>query len=96
MATFAARRLLDMSDNTAHIIAIELLAAAQGLDLRHPLKSSELLQRAHQVLRKSVPVLGDDRPFSPDMACVRELIRRDAFGDLLPDSLLPSKKATQG
>jgi len=37
MATFAARRLRDMSENTRGVLAIELLAAAQGLDFRAPL-----------------------------------------------------------
>ncbi len=44
MATFAARRLSDMADNTAAIVAIELLAAAQGIDFRRPLRSSDALE----------------------------------------------------
>ena len=44
MATFAARRLSDIADNVAGILAIEFLCAAQGIDFRAPLKTSEKLQ----------------------------------------------------
>src|SRR6267143_1646924 len=50
MATFAARRLGAMVENTATIVGIELLAAAQGIDLRQPLKSSPELERAKSQL----------------------------------------------
>ena len=46
MATFAARRLQEMADNSAGILAIELLAACQGIDFRTPLKSSDALEKA--------------------------------------------------
>src|SRR5258706_2549894 len=52
MATFAARRLGDMADNTAGIVAIELLAAAQGIDFRRPLRSSQPLEEAHAIVRR--------------------------------------------
>ena len=48
MATYAARRLLEMTDNAAHIVAIELLAAAQGIELRRPLESSAPLEAARR------------------------------------------------
>ena len=51
MATNAARRLHDMNDNTATILAIELLAAAQGIEFHKPLKSSALLQEVHHRIR---------------------------------------------
>src|SRR5262249_11114613 len=57
MATFAARRLSDMSENTATIVAIELLAAAQGVDFRRPLKTSAPLEEAHALVRKVAPHL---------------------------------------
>src|SRR5262249_36173825 len=51
MATFAARRLSDMGDNTAGIVGIELLAACQGLDFRAPLKTSPRLEEAKGLVR---------------------------------------------
>ena len=55
MATFAARRLADMADNTAGVVAIELLAAAQGVDFRAPRKTSPALQEVMGEIRACVP-----------------------------------------
>ena len=51
MATFAARRLQPMIANVAHILGIELLAAAQGIEFLRPLRSSAALEPAHALLR---------------------------------------------
>lgn len=74
MATFAARRLQDISDNTAHIVAVELLAAAQGVDFRRPLKSSEILEKVHATVRREVGFYAEDRYFSPDIEAIGRLI----------------------
>ena len=74
MATYAARRLHEMAENTASIIAIELLAACQGIDLRKPLKTSERLQVVHKLVRQHVPYYQEDRYFAPDIAAVTKLI----------------------
>ena len=82
MATYAARRLHDMADNTAGIVAIELLAAAQGVDLRKPLKTSPLLQQAMALLRRRVRFWKDDREMAPDIAAAKVLVRSSAFAPL--------------
>ncbi len=74
MATYAARRLSDMAENTNNIVAIELLAACQGIDLRRPLKTSDRLEAIHQVIRQKVPPYMEDRFFAPDIAAVTHLI----------------------
>lgn len=74
MATFAARRLADLVRNCGHIVAIELLAGAQGIDLRRPLKTSPRLQPVMEAVRARAAFLDRDRPHAPDMAAVRELI----------------------
>jgi histidine ammonia-lyase len=79
MATFAARKLADMAMNVRHIIAIELLAAAQGIDFRRPLKSSEALESAHAAIRARVPHYDQDRYFAPDIAAVERIIDADTF-----------------
>jgi len=79
MATFAARRLSDMADNTAGIVAIELLAAAQGIDFRRPLRSSEPLEEAHALIRKHAQHLDGDRFLASDIAAVTPLARNGAF-----------------
>jgi len=79
MATFAARRLSDMAANTAAIVAIELLAAAQGIDFRRPRKSSAPLEEAHAMIRKVAPHLDGDRYLALDIEAVTPLVRDGAF-----------------
>ncbi len=93
MSTFAARRLEAMCHNTAGIVAIELLAAAQGIDFRQPLQTSPLLQQVHKLIRQRVAFYETDRLFSPDIEAIRQLVlsgelARAEFGcpKLLPDS----------
>ncbi|MBK9243969.1 MAG: histidine ammonia-lyase [Burkholderiales bacterium] len=67
MATFAARRLAPMIRNTAHILGIEVLAAAQGIDFLRPLKSSPALEEVHALLRQRCPSVTEDRYLAPDI-----------------------------
>jgi histidine ammonia-lyase len=90
MATYSARRLGDMAANTAAIVAIELLAACQGIDFRAPLKSSPLLEEAKAILRNRVPFYDQDRYFAPDIQKVLELVQRGSFNHLIEEHLLPS------
>jgi histidine ammonia-lyase len=90
MATFAARRLAEMADNAAGIVAIELLAAAQGIDLRAPLKTSARLQEAHALVRSRVGFYDHDRYFAPDIAAMRSLVAAGVFRRFVP-GLLPSE-----
>lgn len=79
MAAHGARRLLPMIENATTVVAIELLMAAQGCDLRAPLKSSEPLEAARALLRAQVPMLDDDRYMYPDMQKATELVRSGAI-----------------
>jgi histidine ammonia-lyase len=56
------------------VVAIELLCAAQGLDCLAPLTPSAALQRVHGTIRARVPTLHEDRPPSPDIARLEQLI----------------------
>ena len=67
MATFAARRLQAMISNTANILGIELLAAAQGMEFLRPLTSSPALEQAHALLREQIPAMAQDRFLAPDI-----------------------------
>ena len=82
MATFAARRLADILENLEGILAIELLAGAQGVDLRRPLKTGPRLQAVVDRLRETVPFLADDRAFAPDIAAARGLIAEGSLGKI--------------
>ena len=90
MATFAARRLLEMAENTSGIVAIELLAACQGIDFRGPLRTSAPLEKARTMIRDKVPFYGQDRYFSPDIRKIQDLIQAEAFNSLVNSELLPS------
>jgi histidine ammonia-lyase len=74
MATYAARRLHTMLDNTAGIVAIEWLAAAQALEFHRPLRSSAALEALHARLRAQVPHLAEDRLMAPDIAAATALV----------------------
>jgi len=67
MATFAARRLQPMIAHTAHILGIELLAAAQGIEFLRPLASSGPLEQAQALLRSRCPSIEVDRYLAPDI-----------------------------
>ncbi|MFO1062071.1 MAG: histidine ammonia-lyase [Dongiaceae bacterium] len=74
MATHAARRLTDMAENAAGIVAIELLAAAQGVDFRRPLATSPALAGVMASLRAAVPFLDGDRAMAPDIAAATRMV----------------------
>ena len=82
MATHAARRLTPMASNVRRVVAIELLAAAQGVDFRKPLETSPRLRKAMTQVRKRAAVLDRDRPLSPDIEAVQDLIKSGWFQDL--------------
>ncbi|MEH6461049.1 histidine ammonia-lyase [Chitinimonas sp. JJ19] len=84
MATFAARKLGDIAENVAHILAIELLAAAQGVDLRAPHQTSPRLLAAMALIRGKVPHYDIDRYFAPDIEAITQLVRDGAFAKLAP------------
>jgi histidine ammonia-lyase len=79
MAAHGARRLAAMGENAVNVIAIELLAGAQGCDFHAPLTSSAPLERARAILRQRVPMLDDDRYLAPDIAAAADLVRSGAL-----------------
>ena len=89
MATFAARRLQDMNENSRGIVAVELLAAAQALELHAPCKTSIPLQAVLKEVRTRVAHYDEDRYFSPDILRASELIEEGYFYALISD-ILPS------
>ncbi len=74
MATFAGRRLNEMAHNTATIVGIELLAAAQGVDFHQPLTTSPHLSQIHQRLRTHVSFYDKDRLFAPDIEAAKQMV----------------------
>ncbi len=92
MATHGARRLGEMAENAAHVVAIELLAALQALDLHadNQIRSSAALEAVRTMIRAHIPTLDDDRLMAPDMNWVKHAVLADALpgmemgADLLP------------
>ena len=84
MATFAARRLGDMVENTAVVVGIEAMAAAQGIELKRGLKSSPLVEAEFSRIREQVAFLDRDRFMATDV----EAMRRWALADAWPEALL--------
>jgi histidine ammonia-lyase len=90
MAPAAGKRLWEMAENVRGIIAIEWLAACQGLDFREGLKSSPKLEQARTTLRSKVPFYDKDRFFAPDIEAASQLLASNCLNALVPAKLLPS------
>jgi histidine ammonia-lyase len=95
MATFAARRLADMADNVSGIIAIELLAACQGIEFRRPKRSSTVLEDVHAKIRRLAPAYEEDRFFAPDIEAVKDFVASGELRALLPDDLALTSHISQ-
>jgi histidine ammonia-lyase len=75
MSAHGARRLAAMAENGANIVAIELLAAAQGCDFHTPMTSSAPLERVRARLRQRVLKLDHDRYLAPDITVAADIVR---------------------
>jgi histidine ammonia-lyase len=85
MGATSGRKAAAILSNTEHVLAIEGLAAAQGLDLRGPLAPAPATGAARAALRNVSPFLGEDRPLSDDIAGVRDLTSSNAFLDAVEE-----------
>ena len=84
MATYAGRRLLEMAENAAHIVAIELFAAAQGIELRRPLQSSPQLEAALAQIRGFGPFVTEDRSLAGEISGLAAAILGGDLGNAEP------------
>lgn len=88
MAAFGARRLADISDNVTGIMAIEMLAAAQAIDFRAPLRSSAGLMQIHELIRSKSPHWEKDRYFGTDIEAAKTILRDDPNFRILTNNLV--------
>ncbi len=79
MGSISGRKLNKVLDNLEFILAIELLSACQAIEFRRPLKSSELLEFAHDCVRHHVSFASEDRIFADDINCVAGIIKDFSF-----------------
>jgi histidine ammonia-lyase len=87
MATHGARRLAPMNANLARIVGIELMASAEGIDFRRPLKSSRILEEAHRLIRSRAASREEDREFATDIEAVAGLVERGDLQSFVPNLL---------
>jgi histidine ammonia-lyase len=80
MAMGAAWKLRRLIRNVQHVLGIELLCAAQGVDYRAPLKPGRGVARAHAQVRRLVPPLERDRVLAPDIGVLADAIAAGLFG----------------
>jgi histidine ammonia-lyase len=83
MGMTAAVKLRQIVTNAEQVLAIEFLAAAEGLDYRAPLRSSPRIERVREHIRNLVPRLTADRPLSNDIQRVAEAIQRGVFDEFM-------------
>nr|WP_294846637.1 histidine ammonia-lyase [uncultured Sphingomonas sp.] len=81
MAPIAARKAAAIAKNAAGIIAVELIAAAQGADYHAPLTTSDKLQDVHAKVRRLSPHLDSDRYWADEMGALQTAILDGAFAD---------------
>jgi histidine ammonia-lyase len=81
MGGWAARKALVVVDNVEHVLAIELLAACQGLEFHRPLTTTEPLEKVFRLVRSRVEHLEQDRYIAPDILKCVEILRQGLVGD---------------
>jgi histidine ammonia-lyase len=79
MGMTAALKLKQIVDNAEKVLAIELMAAAQGLEYRRPLRAATEIERARQFVRTLVPALEEDRVIAGDIERLGKGIRDGDF-----------------
>ena len=80
MAPIAARKAATIARNAAGIVAVELIAAAQGVDYHAPLKTSAKLQAVHAKVRAISPRLESDRYWADEMAALQAAVLAGSLG----------------
>lgn len=79
MGSISGRKLNQVLDNLEYILAIELMSACQAIEFRRPLKSSSILEAAHEYVRNFVGFASEDRIFAADIQKLHAIIRDFSF-----------------
>jgi len=90
MATFAARKLVTIAENVAAVVAVEMLCAAQGVELRAPLKSSKKNRQAIKLIRTKAAHYEKDRYMASDIEGIMQLVLEGEFNGFSKLTKLPS------
>jgi histidine ammonia-lyase len=81
MGSISGRKVNQVLDNLEYILAIELMSACQAIEFRQPLKSSAILEAAHEYVRRFVGFASEDRIFSEDIRKLHAIIQDHSFVD---------------
>jgi histidine ammonia-lyase len=79
MGSISGRKLEMVLENLEYILAIELLTACQAIEFRRPLKSSSILEHAHEFVRQQVKFANEDRIFADDIRKIKAMIESFSF-----------------
>jgi histidine ammonia-lyase len=96
MGAFAALKAREVVRNVLWVIAIELLCGAQGLEFREGLRPGRGVAAAHDFIRQSIPPLEEDRPQSPDIETLSEMIRDGSLIMRVEEAVGPLEPARAG
>lgn len=80
MAPIAARKAAQIARNAAGVVAVELIAGAQGIDYHAPLRTSEKLRYVHSKVRRITPRFTSDRYWADDMAGLQAAVMAGEIG----------------
>jgi histidine ammonia-lyase len=91
MGSISGRKLCAVLDNLEYILAIELMSACQAIEFRRPLKSSSILEFAHDYVREFVGFAEEDRIFAEDIGQIKNIISDFSFVQRVNDFSLSGK-----
>jgi histidine ammonia-lyase len=83
MGMSGARRIAPMLANLRNVLAVELLASCQGIDLLAPLKTGKSAQRAYDIVRSVSPTVNEDRSLAADIESVANHVAKGSFAEIL-------------
>jgi len=89
MGAFAALKAREVSRNVLWVVAIELLCGAQGLEFRESLRPGQGVAVAHDAIRESIPALGRDRPQTPDIEKLSDMVRDGSLVSRVEEAVGP-------
>ena len=81
MGGYAARKALEVVEHVEAVLAIELLAACQALDLHRPLTTTPPLEALHALVRRHAAPWKKDREMAPDIKAIQSLVESGAALD---------------
>jgi histidine ammonia-lyase len=79
MGSISGRKLEMVLENLEYILAIELMTACQAIEFRRPLRSSSILEHAHEFVRQQVSFASEDRIFADDIRKIKSMIESFSF-----------------